>query len=1217
MMEFRRRFNVLERAIIHEIVTIDSLGLLEEKLPKWLKDMRAEPEVLNAYDDHGKWKFQTNFQKIGSFANWLKSKYSETILQEGMQELQDKYWQAYILDGYKKGAGKAFAAVHKAGLTTDPKSDAFYQGGQAQFLKDAFAQPETVEKTKLLAGRVLTDLEGVTSQMATQMSRTLTDGLVQGAHPRAIAKNLVKDLGISKNRAETIARTEIIRAHAEGQLDAFEKLKVEEIGVAVEWSTAGDSRVCPLCSPMDGVVYKTKEAHSLLPRHPNCRCSFLPANLGESTMGQQRGKAKIDAAMRASIKAEMSKKNKSLPLAQQKQLTKWAGGDLNVDKVRLKEIVKPKKGKGEYAPKPKAPQPNPIKEAAKKPPTPASPVPPPTPTSVTVKPPEPPKPTPPVAPAVPKPKAKPGPKPKPKPEPAPEPVKAPEPTPPKPKPVEFTPAGFPMRDQVKVVKTLPGSTGPKQVEDAKGKNWVMKEGLKPEHLQSEALADDLYRTLGVPTPKSGIVIHEGKPIKFSEFLPDAEPLGVWMNKAKPAELDKMLTEIQDNFAVDALLGNWDVAGMSMDNILVSKGIAYRVDNGGALLFRAQGAKKAAADFGKEVKELTSLRDPSKNPQTAQLFKGLTDEQIRNQVEDLVAVKDKLLDAVPDAKLRQLLSDRIDWMDENTRRFRKPAVADDFVEKVKASRINGRRLPADKGDIEDMGLLVWEEKDANGKLVTRVTGKLTPEGGEKLKGAVGDLPVTGSGGSVLVAGAPQDASWEHLLQAIKTVNTHAVDKAYNLAKVEYAENLIKYFDIQLANKALEPAYRQMYTYYKEMAQEVIEAKVQGVTLNKTYSQFVWTPPAKKDKEETPQEERRRVQINRQTNNIPTATIEKGFASRQNSSNTFDGEHLVMDVEDVAVKYFPPALPGSSSSRSGKAFENTIDLTIPGGVSKDNIEKVQKTISELGIDPTPSDDHLELMYLRKGLKLMKAEGGQFGAVLASGESESVKVQKLKELIKTEKGIDLEKVPTYDPKGRAYTGFGDGQHFWHRWDLTPDEVVKKLPKYTLFHNTSQGVSSVVEAMLNTGGQATSTVQRVRKGVSLGATGGMSSQADIKSGGADYFFTRLKANGGAGPGAEGLHFKIKNLARMDAVSYGGDYFGNTDLIHQGATTIEGYRANAKNSSNETIFKHGLSLIDDLERIVVHSQTQKDLIVKTFKDHKIEALSDGRKVEDVVVVKE
>lgn len=55
-------------------------------------------------------------------------------------------------------------------------------------------------------------------------------------------------------------------------------------------------------------------------------------------------------------------------------------------------------------------------------------------------------------------------------------------------------------------------------------------------------------------------------------------------------------DVHQGFIADAWLGNWDVAGQGYDNIIKTGtahdvGDAYRIDTGGALLFRAQGNPK--------------------------------------------------------------------------------------------------------------------------------------------------------------------------------------------------------------------------------------------------------------------------------------------------------------------------------------------------------------------------------------------------------------------------------------------------------------------------------------------------------------------------------------------------------------------------------------------------------------------------------------------------
>jgi len=172
-----------------------------------------------------------------------------------------------------------------------------------------------------------------------------------------------------QSRALTIARTEIIRAHAEGQLDTFEKLKVEKLGVMAEWSTAGDDRVCGLCSDLEGVVITVREARGIIPRHPNCRCTYVPANVGESQKGQIRGKEDVQKAFDKSIRSEMPKIKKRT-FAEQKVRSKWAGADRSIAKARPKSILEPKAvpkpPTAKAVPKPK-PKPKPTPKPTPKP----------------------------------------------------------------------------------------------------------------------------------------------------------------------------------------------------------------------------------------------------------------------------------------------------------------------------------------------------------------------------------------------------------------------------------------------------------------------------------------------------------------------------------------------------------------------------------------------------------------------------------------------------------------------------------------------------------------------------------------------------------------------------------------------------------------------------------------------------------------------------------
>jgi SPP1 gp7 family putative phage head morphogenesis protein len=224
----------------------------------------------NTFTINTRWRFVADDAKLDSYRQWLKAQVNAGILEVSGVNKQTPWVESYISSAYKKGLLRAYTDTHAADIAA-ARGFEFIEGGKAGFLDMAFNSPVAQSKLKMLWTRAFSQLQGVTAQMDQEMSRILTSGLAAGTGPRQIARELNKSVsGLEKKRALTIARTEIINAHAEGQLDAFDVMNVEEVGVMAEWSTAGDDRVCPLCAPLEGVVMTVKEARGLIPRHPNC-----------------------------------------------------------------------------------------------------------------------------------------------------------------------------------------------------------------------------------------------------------------------------------------------------------------------------------------------------------------------------------------------------------------------------------------------------------------------------------------------------------------------------------------------------------------------------------------------------------------------------------------------------------------------------------------------------------------------------------------------------------------------------------------------------------------------------------------------------------------------------------------------------------------------------------------------------------------------------------
>lgn len=231
-----------------------------------LKERR--PFTLEARGDFGN---VPPAEKVDAFMGWLRdqedSEVLEIVAREGGTIIQRTPWQnLYVRRAYQKGVEHADRSLTQAGMDVPDEP-----------IRLVFQKPVHAEKLALLFERNFQELYGIAQATNQQVSRMLADGLAQGQNPRTIASRIndrVDNIGITRSR--TLARTEIIRAHAESTLTRFEEFGVDEVGVLAEFSTAGDARVCPICEGLEGTIYPVDEARGLIPAHPRCRCAWLP-----------------------------------------------------------------------------------------------------------------------------------------------------------------------------------------------------------------------------------------------------------------------------------------------------------------------------------------------------------------------------------------------------------------------------------------------------------------------------------------------------------------------------------------------------------------------------------------------------------------------------------------------------------------------------------------------------------------------------------------------------------------------------------------------------------------------------------------------------------------------------------------------------------------------------------------------------------------------------
>ena len=249
-------YKSIKSRIKKEVIENDAFGL----------DPNKNKQVEFAFNEY--WAHLTTDAQIESFMTWLTGVVDDDLMQVD-------WHKKLIQDAYTKGVSRAYDDTNAGKTATqDPM---FSAGGKAGFLAQAFNQPETLSKVSVLFGQSYEALKGVNAAMAADMRRVLAEQLIKGASVDKVSKALFDSVdGITQRRARLIAQTEIIRAHAEGQLDSFEKLGVETLGALVEWGTARDDRVCPLCQSLQGKKFTVKEARGKIPLHPGCRCTWIP-----------------------------------------------------------------------------------------------------------------------------------------------------------------------------------------------------------------------------------------------------------------------------------------------------------------------------------------------------------------------------------------------------------------------------------------------------------------------------------------------------------------------------------------------------------------------------------------------------------------------------------------------------------------------------------------------------------------------------------------------------------------------------------------------------------------------------------------------------------------------------------------------------------------------------------------------------------------------------
>lgn len=284
--QFYKRFRNIKGLVRRGVEEKDALGL-GQKAPNdgSVFDINVNQRELRRFE------FATSDEKSEKFMQWLNNRVEEDVLEikegQSIANVDDRWTDKWIQRAYSKGLINAEKRLRQAGIDI----------GDTASIDVTLRQPVHADTLNQVFSRTFRELDGITNVMGQQINRELADGIAQGLNPRDVAENIndrVDKIGITRSR--TLARTETIRAYNDATLNRYEQFGVEAVGARVEWLTAGDNRVCPICQGLEGTFHPIKEARGRIPVHPRCRCTWVPlkSNVAPNSINSQILLNKID-----------------------------------------------------------------------------------------------------------------------------------------------------------------------------------------------------------------------------------------------------------------------------------------------------------------------------------------------------------------------------------------------------------------------------------------------------------------------------------------------------------------------------------------------------------------------------------------------------------------------------------------------------------------------------------------------------------------------------------------------------------------------------------------------------------------------------------------------------------------------------------------------------------------------------------------------------------
>ena len=783
----------------------------------------------------------------------------------------------------------------------------------------------------------------------------------------------------------------------------------------------------------------------------------------------------------------------------------------------------------------------------------------------------------------------------------------------------------------------------------------------------------LQRLIDPQTPEVRFIELNGRPGSIQRILPNIDKD---FNGISPRELSAdMIEQFQREHVLDWLTSNHD--GHWKQFLLDPDGHVYGIDKGQAykfldsdkldLTYAPNSHLGEREPYYNEIFRAAKAGEVSFDPQATlkyiERIEELDDDTFREILRPYAEGRfnkktesDRFLDLALDRK-HNLRSDFRDY-------YRNVTNDPDFDWEVPPSQIGvaegriingvesqgwqGQTLPFDGDQVEDQNLLLFVDR-VKGQTRTNAKLKLRPEADEKMLDFIRDnggaqLIAKGKARPLKVVGEvlPEDEFANSIKEAIITIKAHnnKGDFAYNKNSLKKAyDHELKL--LKLANSP-DPDVQDMANEYLQILKDIKAAEANpGSPLpikgdpDGMFSFYKATrppePPKAKGLPDKIQVEQSEITL------VARRADENGqLFSDGDRAPSFVGGGKQYNIEfpDGTKAYYRPWDDNVPYTQRGE-----LEIEIADRPSTRSVEGIMQKLESMKLDARiASIEDTEMMYLMKQAYITRNdESVEWTTMMRDLESRNAttteRVASMREYWQKELKVDdLTKMPDYNPEGwyerssllwrtSQDRNYG-GNRLQYRFDLPEDFDTKArggMKDYTLRHRVTNGdIAGFFEKALPGNGAMISTNEKLRLGI---PPGGMSPEADMKSGGSNYAFTRIFKRGSSQANERGVYFKVRNLRRMDAISYTTDLYGDVGG-DRGASVVRSNRGSSvakwksfsRHEDNETIFKNGLSLIEEVEKVIAGDSQTRKRIIEAYRAAGIDRFPDGRTLEEVIV---